>query len=1133
MFYERRWLTLSKEYSVVTKFIANTNDFMKGMQKAENQTKSFSNKFGKNIADTEKKASGLGNTFKNAFKFTGKVAAATGVFRAVDGAINMVTSSIDGAISRVDTLNQFPKVLKQMGYTAEEANKSTKRLAEGIDGLPTKLNDITANTQRFVNVFQDVDKATESAIAVNNAFLASGASSDDAARGIDQYTKMLSTGKAEMDSWNTLQETMPYALQKTAEAFGYTGRSAQNDLYSALKDGHITMDEFNDKIIELSGETGGFAEVAKTATKGIGTSWKNVQTAVVNGVAKVIQSFDTWLDSNGFGGIAGIMDNIKAVAGDVFSTISSAVPIALDWFSQLFTKVRESTAFTTLKDVIQGLVDTVQELWNKFSESSALENVQGVFERLADAILSIDFNKFLEKWSPLIAGIVGGIGAFIAIQGAISGLMGTIRIGMGVVSGLSAAIAFITSPVGLVVLAIGALIAIGVSLWQNWDTIKAKTIAIWSAISDWFSNFWSKTKELFNSSISFIGNVIANGFNKSMSFIVNILTSTSNFIQNILNKIVSIFLNALNWIDQTTNGKFKIITDTIRYYITMASQILQSVWNFIKQTFQNTLDFLKALVKGDFQGMKDAIDNQMNNIWNLLKNIWDSIKTFLSNTIGDIVNNAITGFQNLWDNVKTISGNIWSSITTTFNDIVEAAKALPGRIGDGISSMASEVKDGALDVVNSLASTLGKGVNGVIGGINWVLGKIGVESKIPEWDVPQYANGTGSHPGGLAVVGDGKGSNAGSELIQTPDGKMSLSPSTDTLVNLPKGSKVLSAKNTRNFLSSIPAYANGIGEWVGNVWDYVSNPSKLLDKALGSLGVEIPKGGSFIGDIAKGGFTKVKDGAVEFIKKQFEKLTSFGSSGGGSVPSAGSGVQRWAGVASKALAMTGQFSKTNLDRLLYQMQTESGGNPKAINLWDINAKRGIPSKGLMQVIDPTFQAYKMPGYNNIWEPLDNILASIRYAVRRYGSLTNAYRGVGYEKGGLIDHEHIAKVGEGGKREAVLPLQNKRFMAPFADAVFSRFADKFKEVINFNPESLINSFQHNMNQFATGMLNSVERGITSNLAYDNASSNTQENNNTSNVLNLSLNIENMNGTKKDANYVLNEAVKGFEKMGFKF
>lgn len=137
---------------------------------------------------------------------------------------------------------------------------------------------------------------------------------------------------------------------------------------------------------------------------------------------------------------------------------------------------------------------------------------------------------------------------------------------------------------------------------------------------------------------------------------------------------------------------------------------------------------------------------------------------------------------------------------------------------------------------------------------------------------------------------------------------------------------------------------------------------------------------------------------------------------------AGSGVERWRGVATQALKMTGQYSTANLNALLNQMRTESNGNPNAINNWDINALNGTPSKGLLQVIDPTFRQYAMPGHNsNIFDPLSNILASIRYALSRYGSLTNAYRGVGYEYGGRVTKEHIARVGEGNKEEVIIPL----------------------------------------------------------------------------------------------------------------
>ncbi|MEU0545831.1 transglycosylase SLT domain-containing protein [Nocardia sp. NPDC005978] len=70
---------------------------------------------------------------------------------------------------------------------------------------------------------------------------------------------------------------------------------------------------------------------------------------------------------------------------------------------------------------------------------------------------------------------------------------------------------------------------------------------------------------------------------------------------------------------------------------------------------------------------------------------------------------------------------------------------------------------------------------------------------------------------------------------------------------------------------------------------------------------------------------------------------------------------------------------------------ESGGNPQAINLWDSNAAMGIPSKGLLQVIDPTFQAYHVEGTSwDIYDPVANIAAACNYAAHRYGTIANVF-----------------------------------------------------------------------------------------------------------------------------------------------
>ncbi|WP_280481615.1 transglycosylase SLT domain-containing protein [Nocardia cyriacigeorgica] len=115
----------------------------------------------------------------------------------------------------------------------------------------------------------------------------------------------------------------------------------------------------------------------------------------------------------------------------------------------------------------------------------------------------------------------------------------------------------------------------------------------------------------------------------------------------------------------------------------------------------------------------------------------------------------------------------------------------------------------------------------------------------------------------------------------------------------------------------------------------------------------------------------------------------------------GAGVEQWRPTFAAVLSALGMPSSW-LGLGLAQMQSESGGNPRAINLWDSNAEKGIPSKGLMQVIDPTFQSYRSGLYpNDIWHPSANIAASLQYLVDRYGGPEGVWgEGHGYDLGGL-------------------------------------------------------------------------------------------------------------------------------------
>ena len=269
--------------------------------------------------------------------------------KVVESALSAIRSSVSSAVDRFDTLRQFPKVMQQIGFDADDASAATEKLTDGIQGLPTSLSEITANTQSLALLTGDLGKAADLSIALNDAFLASGASSADASRGLQQYTQMLSTGTVDMESWRTLLETMGVALNDVAAEFGYTGQSAKNDLYNALKDGEITFDEFNQTLMNLDQGLStandsfvSFADRALTASEGIGTSMQNIQTAIVTGLANMITAIDEGMQSAGLGTLSSNLNKLKDTVASAFKAINSVIKGTVSTVAPLFKRLSEN-----------------------------------------------------------------------------------------------------------------------------------------------------------------------------------------------------------------------------------------------------------------------------------------------------------------------------------------------------------------------------------------------------------------------------------------------------------------------------------------------------------------------------------------------------------------------------------------------------------------------------------------------------------------------------------------------------------------------------------------------------------------------------------------------------------------------
>lgn len=598
----------------------------------------------------------------------------------------------------------------------------------------------------------------------------------------------------------------------------------------------------------------------------------------------------------------------------------------------------------TVETTFSNTLDPIDE------ETVALNNVKLAMAEFGSAISEavapilealVPIIQKVAKWFSSLSGtsktiivVIGGIAMVI------SALLPILAVVAGGIAAAGGAMAFLTGVLLPVAGIIAGIIAVVAAVIKNWGDITDWLSEKWNAFKDWMSGLWD---------------------------------SISEKIQGVWNGIKDFFADIWEQIYNVIEGPLKFIEGTIGAVMYAIQAVIYTVWEVIKFALKSAWNWIKDTASAIFT----PVANFFSGIWNGIKDtatgIWNSIK----GTLGGI-----------WDSIKEKAMDAFSSVWKFIKDGFNNLKDTLGGIVKGIA--------------NAIVKPIGGAVNGVINGVNWVFDKVGSDKQFALWEVPKFARGTGGIPKDtLGIVNDQKGSTY-KEMIVPPHGKPFIPEGRDVVLPLEKGTKIMPANQTKSFLEELPHFASGIGEFfggvwdtvkdfTGSVWDYITHPSKIVQIAIDKF---TDLSGAFEPwiSVAKGAVNTVFDSVVGFVKGIFDTQSNVNYN-----PSAG--VEQWRTLAIRALQMTGQYSEANLQRLLYQMQTESGGNPNAINNWDINAVNGTPSKGLMQVIDPTFRAYAMAGYDkNIYDPLSNMLASIRYAVSTYGSLAAAYRGVGYEDG---------------------------------------------------------------------------------------------------------------------------------------
>lgn len=421
-----------------------------------------------------------------------------------------------------------------------------------------------------------------------------------------------------------------------------------------------------------------------------------------------------------------------------------------------------------------------------------------------------------------------------------------------------------------------------------------------------------------------------------------------------------------------------------------------------------------------FQSMYKVIQDRTRTWHDLVTGHWSRLKDDTGRLAKDQSRANKDIFEDMYSSINKKTGG-W------LGKVVDSWKDHMSQIGDAISAGKRKAGQAMSDLANGVLKPFKTLIDDIQGGINWVLDKIGASKLGGSWSaaIPTFATGTAGNRDGLkkstiGMVNDGAGSHW--RELYSYKGQIGAFPNKRNFITfLPKGMSILNGEDSHKLMSAIglPKFADGVGDFFDSIEKGAADAGDFIDKVIDhpiqaledvfkkfvKLSTPIKFAASLVTNVP----TYIAKQAGNWIKKQFEELADPG----------GSGVERWRPYVVKALAML-HLSSSLVGKVLRQIQTESGGNPKAMGGTDGLADGH--AEGLMQVKPGTFAANKLPGHGNIWNGFDNLLAGLNYARKRYGdSLYFLGQGHGYANGGLVNVESLARVAEGNHPEMIIPL----------------------------------------------------------------------------------------------------------------
>lgn len=607
-------------------------------------------------------------------------------------------------------------------------------------------------------------------------------------------------------------------------------------------------------------------------------------------------------------------------------------------------KTAVGNIFTGIKDFIVGAFTDVKSWWD--SDGALIFDAMGtvvskVFEIISFVVeTSLAFVVDLfNRFAPIVEGIWGVL--WPTIQFVAETVWEKIKLVIGIAMDLIQGI-------------ISGVAAIIEGDWQRFGEIISETASsIWTRVTEFFTYLRDSSLELFGQlfegAIQWFSDLWTNLTEKALQIKDDVVLKFTELKDGAVSKISEMYTSITTWfsdlwtgvttkateIKDSVTGSFTTLKDNAINRVTNMYNSVTGWFGDLKTNATNTATNLKDGVVSKFSSMRDESNQKMIDMYNWVTGKFGELASWVDTKVTGMKDDtiqaftwmkdgAIEGVQKLYDGTSDLFDDVKSYATDTFDNMVDGAKELPGRIGNAIKNMASFAVDGIKSLGSSMATSLGNVVNGIIRGINKLLEALGMDG-ISEITINagggtsgasvDGASGrlgrfsTGTRNGAIANdmfgivndVGPGNGrGGATQELIQR-GGQLFAPRGKNAIVPLKKGDRIFNGAETQSLMSSgvIPRFSQGTGaeggnsgekkgllgtfkDVVSNVWDYISNPGKAFEALVSSVTANFDMFSGFSGKMLSGTWNKIKEGAKNYIAKIFkDNEGALGSGKGG------------------------------------------------------------------------------------------------------------------------------------------------------------------------------------------------------------------------------------------------------------